>query len=99
MAALESAGVVDDARLAGLRACSLSERGWGDSAIVSRLEQEGIPAAAAAAAVAGLEPEARRAAALAARAGDVRSSWRLLARRGFAPESIEDAVGTLDEGR
>jgi regulatory protein len=99
ISALESAGVVDDARLAAARARSLAERGWGDAAIVFRLEQEGIPGTVVGAAVSGLEPETARATALAARAREPRQAWRLLARRGFAPESIEEAVGALDEER
>lgn len=92
VAALVSAGAVDDVRLAGVRARSLAERGWGDAAVAARLEHEGIDAALAAAALADLAPEAERAAALAARARDRRSAWSLLARRGFAAEAIEEAL-------
>jgi regulatory protein len=97
LATLRSAGVVDDARLARGRAAALAERGWGDEAVAARLEREGIGTESARAALAELPPEPERAAALAATAVDRRTAWRLLARRGFSPDSIEDAVGVLDE--
>lgn len=92
VAALLSAGAVDDARLADARARALAERGWGDAAVAARLEHEGIDAEHAAAALTDLAPEAERAAALTGRARDRRSAWRLLARRGFAAEAIEEAL-------
>jgi len=97
LATLESAGVVDDARLARSRGAGLAERGWGDAAIVARLEQEGIAPAQARAALSELLPEPERAAALAAGTPDRPTAWRLLARRGFSSDSIEHAVGVLDE--
>lgn len=97
VASLESAGIVDDARLARSRAAVLADRGWGDDAVAARLEQEGIGPEPARAALAELLPEPERAAALAAGASDRRAAWRLLARRGFSPDSIEHAVGVLDE--
>lgn len=97
VAALASAGAVDDARLAHARAASLSDRGWGDAAIGARLEQEGLAAELVSGALAGLPPESLRAAGIAARAPDRRAAWRLLARRGFSPDAIEDALGPLDE--
>ena len=48
-------------------------------------------------ALAELPAERERAAELGARTPDRRALWRLLARRGFAPETIEDVVGPLDE--
>jgi SOS response regulatory protein OraA/RecX len=98
LATLASAGVVDDARLVRARATSLCERGWGDAAIGARLEQEGLSAELVDDALAVLPPESRRAAAVATRAPDRRAAWRLLARRGFSPEAMEDALGSLDEG-
>ena len=95
--ALASAGVVDDARLARSRAAALADRGWGDAAIAARLEQEGIGAEPARAALSELPPEPERAAALAAGSLDRRAAWSLLARRGFSSDSIEHAVGVLDE--
>jgi len=97
LATLESAGVLDDARLARSRAAALADRGWGDAAIADRLEQEGIGLEAARAALSELLPEPERAAALAAGTPDSRAAWRLLARRGFSSDSIEHAVGVLDE--
>jgi regulatory protein len=97
LATLESAGIVDDARLARSRAAVLAHRGWGDAAVAARLEREGIGPEPAQAALSELLPEAERAAALAAGAPDRRAAWRLLVRRGFSLDSIEHAVGVLDE--
>lgn len=98
LATLTSAGVVDDARLASARARSLAERGWGDAAVAARLEHEGIAPEVSAAALADLSPEAERAAAVAARARDRPAAWRLLARRGFAADAIEEALARWTEG-
>jgi SOS response regulatory protein OraA/RecX len=99
VAALARAGVVDDARTAANRARALAERGWGDEAVVARLTAEGFPAEDVQAALAGLPPEAERAGALAAAGSDPRATWKLLARRGFSPETVEDLVGPLDADR
>ena len=96
VATLADAGVVDDARTAGSRARSLADRGWGDAAVAARLEGEGFGADDVRVALAVLEPERDRAASLAASAGDPRAAWKLLARRGFAPETLEEVVGALD---
>jgi SOS response regulatory protein OraA/RecX len=96
---LASAGVVDDERLARSRACGLAERGWGDGAIAARLEQEGLPSAAVAHALAELPAERERAGELAEGMPDRSAAWRLLGRRGFALETIEDVLGTLDDPR
>jgi SOS response regulatory protein OraA/RecX len=96
---LRSAGVVDDARAAKSRACSLADRGWGDAAVAARLAGEGFGQAEVQAAVAALAPERERAEGLAARAADAREAWGLLARRGFAEETVEDVVGVLDADR
>lgn len=94
---LSAAGVVDDDRLARSRARALAERGWGDAAVAARLEQEGLPPQAVTGALAEIPAERERAAELRARTPDRRALWRLLARRGFAPETIEDVVGPLDD--
>ncbi len=94
---LSAAGVVDDERLARSRARALAERGWGDAAVEARLEQEGIRREAVTGALDELPAERERAAELAARTPDRVALWRLLARRGFAPETIEEVVGPLDE--
>ena len=96
---LTSAGIVDDARTAGSRARWLADRGWGDAAVSARLAGEGFRASDVHAAVAALRPERERAEALAERAGDPRAAWKLLARRGFAEETVEDVVGPLDADR
>jgi SOS response regulatory protein OraA/RecX len=96
--ALSSAGAVDDARLANARATALSERGWGDAAIGARLEQEGLSSELVSRALAALPLESTRATGIAARAPNRGAAWRQLARRGFSPDAIEDALGPLDEG-
>jgi SOS response regulatory protein OraA/RecX len=97
VATLEDAGVVDDARAARSRAGALADRGWGDAAVAARLAGEGYGSADVTAAVERLAPEEERARPLAAGAGDPQKAWKLLARRGFAHESIEAVVGLLDE--
>lgn len=97
VATLTSAGLLDDARLALERAQGLAERGWGDLAVASRLEREGFEEKEVREALSALPPEASRAAELARKLGKVRAkTWGALARRGFAPEAIEDALGALD---
>jgi regulatory protein len=95
---LTGLGIVDDARAARARALALAGRGWGDAAVAGRLAAEGFERAEAEDALAALAPEAERARPLAVRSGDPRRAWQLLARRGFAAETIEDIVGVLDEG-
>jgi SOS response regulatory protein OraA/RecX len=94
---LKASGLVDDAKVALGRAESLAERGWGNRGIAVRLAAEGFGEAEARAAVEALEPEIHRAAALVANLPDLRKAWTLLARRGFAHDSLESALGTLDE--
>ncbi len=97
LARLREAGFLDDARLACTRARSLAGRGWGDAAIDSRLAEAGVGADDRSAALATLEPEALRAARLAAARGeDARRSARFLARRGFSSEAVEAALGSPD---
>jgi SOS response regulatory protein OraA/RecX len=96
---LAAAGVVADERLARSRARGLAERGWGDAAIAARLEQEGLPSAAVALALAELPAERERAGELAEGMANRRAAWRVLGRRGFALETIEDVLGTLDDPR
>jgi regulatory protein len=89
---LERAGLVDDERFAAGRAESLAARGWGDAAIVVRLEAVGVDEAVARVAVAALEPEAERARALVERESDPVRQARLLARRGFGEETLESVL-------
>jgi SOS response regulatory protein OraA/RecX len=94
---LVAAGIVDDGRLARTRAGSLAERGFGDAAILARLQAEGVAAETAREVIDDLPSERERAAQM---VGSDRSAKiaRLLARRGFAAETIEDALGPLDGG-
>jgi regulatory protein len=86
-------GYVDDARFAAGRAADLAGRGWGDEAIRLRLEEAGVGVEEVEAALAGLEPERERAAALVARDGaSPRTARRLLA-KGFAEDVVARAVG------
>jgi regulatory protein len=88
---LERVGYVDDARFAGGRAAELARRGYGDEAIRFQLERSGVSKEVTEAALAALEPERARAAALIARLGrDAKTAGRL-ARRGFGVESVEAA--------
>jgi SOS response regulatory protein OraA/RecX len=96
VATLASAGVVDDARSARARAAALAAKGWGDAAIAARLAAEGFGDDDVRSAVGQLAPEDERARPLAARTGDVRAAWKLLARRGFASETMETVLGCLD---
>jgi regulatory protein len=90
---LAAAGVLDDARLARVRAAGLADRGWGDIAISARLRAEGIAEADVGRALDELRAETERAVALAAAIRDRRKAWSLLARRGF---TTEGALGSLD---
>jgi regulatory protein len=89
---LERAGIVDDARFAGSRARALAERGYGDAAIRADLEQRGVAPDDVAEAIASLEPERQRAAAVVARRGGGVATARLLARRGFDEDAVEAAM-------
>lgn len=96
---LERIGLVDDRRFAAGRAAALAERGYGDAAICHDLERQGAPAEAVEAALAELEPEEARAAALVRRRGAARTTPAFLARRGFSEEAVESAfVGAADPG-
>ena len=95
---LKASGLVDDAKLASGRAESLAKRGWGNSAIAARLAAEGFGDPEAREAIEALEPEIQRVAPLVADIPDRRKAWALLVRRGFAHDSVENVLGTLDEG-
>ena len=92
VATLERAGLLDDGRFARSRAEQLAARELGDEAIVADLLRQGVDEQLARDAVAHLPPEADRAAAAAARRGPTAKTARYLARRGFAFDSIENAV-------
>jgi SOS response regulatory protein OraA/RecX len=96
VAALERAGHVDDARFAGARARGLADRGYGDAAIAFDLDREGVGADVVAGALAALEPEQRRAAAIVDRDGRSPRVARRLAARGFDAETVEAVLGFDD---
>lgn len=85
-------GLLDDGRFARERARVLAERGKGDAAIRSDLEQAGVEAAEIGAALAGLGPEPERAARLVARRGATLATARLLASRGFDDDVVAALV-------
>lgn len=89
---LERVGYVDEGRFARARAASLAERGYGDDGIRHLLEQDGIEAAEAAAALEALVPERERAAALVARLGAGPKTAARLGRKGFGEDAVEAAA-------
>lgn len=90
---LERVGYVDDARFAAARAATLAGRGFGDEAIRHDLAEHGVTADAADVAISALTPEATRAHELVARLGPTGKTAAALARKGFAQESLEAALG------
>jgi regulatory protein len=92
LAALERAGLVDDARFARTRAAALAERGYGDAAIRLDLERQGIDVELRDEAIAALEPELLRARAVVARRGQGPRTARFLAGKGFAEDSVAAAL-------
>ena len=94
VAALERAGLVDDARLAANRAAALAARGYGDAAVRHDLERRGVGAEQIEAAVAELEPEAERARHIVERRGTGPRTMRYLAGKGFG----ENALGAAADG-
>ncbi|MBV8394807.1 MAG: RecX family transcriptional regulator [Actinobacteria bacterium] len=90
---LRAAGYVDDARYAAARAEALAARGYGDAWIDAELRRQGVGAAEAEAALASLEPEADRLAAIVARDGASPRTGRRLVGKGFAPEAVEEGLG------
>ncbi|HEY2374326.1 MAG TPA: RecX family transcriptional regulator [Gaiellaceae bacterium] len=94
--ALERAGLVDDARVAAVRAQALAERGYGDAAIRFALEAEGLPERAVVVALSSLELEVERARGLLAARGKTLKTVRWLAGKGFDPTTLEDVAGFAD---
>jgi regulatory protein len=90
---LEHIGYVDDERYAVARATALAQRSRGDDAIRLDLERHGVTREQIEAAIASLEREVERASAIAARLGRTTKTAAQLARKGFAADSIEAAVG------
>jgi SOS response regulatory protein OraA/RecX len=93
VAALQDAGLVDDARLAAARAASMAGRGYGDAAIRDDLERRGVDGDVAEDALESLEPEERRARRLAAARGVGPRTARFLTGRGFSADAVEAACG------
>ena len=96
---LERVGYLDDRRFAEGRAQTLAGRGYGDDAIRSDLDRQGLGPDVAEDALAGLEPERDRAHALVRRLG---GRWNLAAqllRRGFGEDTVEAVLSsTLRSG-
>jgi SOS response regulatory protein OraA/RecX len=97
LGALTRAGLVDDARVARIRALALAGRGYGDEAIRHRLGEEGLEPEPVEEAVAELGPELERALRLIERRGAGPRTARYLVARGFGEEAVEAALG--QEGR
>lgn len=93
---LERIGYVDDVRFATVRAAALAARSLGDAAVRHDLEAGGISPEVVEAALAALEPEAERAAAVVARRGRSAKTAAHLARKGFGEDAIEAAVRLPD---
>jgi regulatory protein len=93
VATLARAGLVDDRRAAESRAFALAGRGYGDEAIRHDLERRGLGTEEIDAAVATLEPESARAAAVVGRRGAGLRTARYLAARGFGDDACESALG------
>jgi SOS response regulatory protein OraA/RecX len=93
--AVSRAGLVDDERFAAGRAELLARRGAGDELIADDLERQGVPAAAAEVAIAALEPEQDRIAAIIEARGRNARTARYLAARGFSEAALEPLVAEL----
>ena len=98
IAALERAGLVDDARLAASRAELLARRGYGDAAIRADLRRRSIPSEAAAAAVAALQPERDRVQLLLEGQSVTPALLRRLASRGFSRDTLEGLAVSFAHG-
>jgi len=94
---LAAAGYQSDQRMAHERTRVLASRLHGDLAIRDDLERRGIAEESIDAALADIEPELSRAAALAQRAGDVTRLARTLQRKGYTQDTIEAALRMSDE--
>jgi len=95
LAALKSAGIVDDERYARNRALALAGRAAGDAAIRYDLEQQGIARDVIEDAIAGLDSEQSRAERIVAGRGRSPATARFLARKGFGEDSVESAAGEV----
>ena len=93
---LESAGLLDDRRLAHGEARRLAKRGYGDAAIRWRLEQAGLADEVVSEAVAALEREIERARKIVEAEGLSARTARMLSRRGFGEDAVESAAPVAD---
>ena len=93
--AARRAGLVDDRRFAESRAALLAARGAGDLLIGDDLARHGVPADTAQLAIAHLEPEADRVAAIVDARGRSPRTARYLAAKGFSESSLEPLVADL----
>jgi SOS response regulatory protein OraA/RecX len=90
--ALARVGAIDDRRVAHNRAATLAERGYGDAAICHDLRRTGLEPEEIEEAVANLEPEPLRAAAIVTRRGRGPATARHLTARGFGEDAVEAAL-------
>lgn len=90
LSSLETAGLVDDTRMAESRARELARRGYGDAAIRSDLRLRRISSETIAAAIEALEPEAERAVRTLAGKARTPALFRRLASRGFSRDTLEE---------
>lgn len=94
---LERGGLVDDERVAAIRAADLARRGYGDAAIRADLQRRLVPSHAIASALESLDSEHERARALLAEARDPRAAVRRLAARGFDLDVLADLARFAQE--
>jgi regulatory protein len=88
---LTRTGLVDDARFAGSRARSLSERGGGDRLVRHDLAAAGVAPDVIEEAIQALEPESERAERIVAQRGPSAKTARYLAAKGF-PDELTSAL-------
>jgi regulatory protein len=85
-------GLLDDARFAESRARSLAARGAGDAAIRHALRLAGVEGSMVEDALATLDPEEHRAAAIVARRGSGPKTARYLRGKGFSEDVVSGLV-------
>jgi regulatory protein len=89
---LARTGLLDDARFAESRSRSLAARGAGDAAIRHALRLAGVEDAVVEDALATLDPEEQRAAAIVQRRGTGPKTARYLRGKGFSEEVVSGLV-------
>jgi len=100
MARLVELGFVDDEGLARSRAEAFCARGYGDLWIERDLGRRSLGDDVVTRVLASLPTETERARAWLARVprrGARRAAWGALVRRGFAPETVENILGSLGD--